>query len=109
MEKIDYLKVVDIIMKICKSEGKPIVTAKHDKTDIYEVSFLDGDGVHCECKIIFTTLDVGVAVPKNYFKSYNEFRTWSQKFEFEMEQSFLSNFVVKYSEDASNYRMNASF
>ena len=104
MASIDYMKVIDIITKLFDASRPLDLDARHEKSDIFDVRSQRSDGSGLEYRIVLGKFDIQIIIGKKYFPE-NGFDKWLPRFEFEMEQAFLSNISLKIEDEPEQYRI----
>lgn len=105
MSTIDYMKVIDIISKLFEADRKVDLTATHDKIDIFDIVTHCYDGTKVPYRMLLQKYELDVIIKKEDFPGDMKFSKFVSRFEYEMEQEFLTNVQIESEEEAVKYKV----
>jgi hypothetical protein len=104
----NYRKVIQIVAESLDSSEDLTIDAAHDKVDIFDVSFTTVQGEQKQFRILRKKYELDVIIKKEYFPE-KKFDKWLSNFEYELEQTFLTNIKVDVDENPVNYDITVHF
>lgn len=108
MSTIDYMKIIDIISKLLEANRQVDLTATHDKIDIFDVITHCYDGTDVPYRILLRKYDMDVIFKIDDFPANMKFSKFVSRFEYEMEQTFLTNVHIESEEESIKYKVKIS-
>jgi len=104
----NYRKVIQIVAESFNASEDLTIDAAHDKVDIFDVSFTSVQGERKQFRILRKKYELDVVLKKEYFPG-KEFDTWLSNFEYELEQTFLTNIEIDVDDNPVNYEITVKF
>jgi len=104
----NYRKVIQIVAESFDASEDLTIDAAHDKVDIFDVSFTSVQGERKQFRILRKKYELDVVLKKEYFPG-KEFDTWLSNFEYELEQTFLTNIEIDVDDNPVNYEITVKF
>lgn len=104
----NYRKVIQIVAESFDASEDLTIDAAHDKVDIFDISFTSVRGDNKKFRILRRKYEVDVILKKDYFTG-NSFDKWLSGFEYELEQTFLTNIEIDVDDNPVHYEITVKF
>jgi hypothetical protein len=100
----DYMKVIDIVSKAFDADKDVKLTASHDTIDIFDIKTTRHDGEIISYRLLLRKDELELVLAKPLFVDM-KFDKFISRFEYEMEQAFLTNIHLETSDDSRDYHV----